>query len=320
MPSKKTKRVFRAGPQTSSQHLAAPKDLLEAGKAQKEGEQTLREQVAHLRKQLRENDRLVAIGREAAKLVHELGNPLNGISGTIQMLQRQLAEQRDLVNDPVYESVQDLQAGITRFAALLQEFRTYSREQHLLFQATNLPALVREVLSAETPAYVQQGVKVKQILAPDIPPVLADGDKFRQVLLNLCKNAVEAMPQGGALTVQLQWVEEKVRLTVADTGAGIPTGVNILEPFVSTKARGMGLGLPIVRQIIEAHQGTLTYTSEAGKGATFIVNLPLASCDQAPLESVSPEWVGTPTSEPHRIDTERLGRMIKAMSEKERRE
>jgi signal transduction histidine kinase len=93
--------------------------------------------------------------------------------------------------------------------------------------------------------------------------------------LNLCKNALEAMPDGGTLTVRLHNTGEQITLEVADTGIGVPEEVNIFEPFVTTKPEGTGLGLPIVRQIVAAHGGTLTYTSEPEKGTTFIVRLPL---------------------------------------------
>ncbi|HEV8712157.1 MAG TPA: ATP-binding protein [Candidatus Binatia bacterium] len=105
---------------------------------------------------------------------------------------------------------------------------------------------------------------------------MADRDKLKQVLLNLCKNAFEAMPEGGTLTVRLHNTGKHITLKVADTGMGIPAGVDIFEPFVTTKLEGTGLGLPIVRQIVAAHGGTLTYTSEPGKGTTFTVTLLLA--------------------------------------------
>jgi len=105
---------------------------------------------------------------------------------------------------------------------------------------------------------------------------MADQEKLAQVLLNLCKNAVEAMPRGGTLTVHGSWGGEQVSLTVSDTGVGVATGVNIFEPFTTTKETGTGLGLAIVQQIVAAHQGTITYTSESGQGATFTLILPIA--------------------------------------------
>jgi signal transduction histidine kinase len=106
--------------------------------------------------------------------------------------------------------------------------------------------------------------------------ITADGEKLKQVLLNLCKNAAEAMPQGGTLTVRVHNSGEQVSLEVIDTGVGIPAGVNIFEPFTTTKSEGTGLGLAIVQQIVAAHGGAITYTSEPGKGTVFRLTLPLS--------------------------------------------
>jgi len=128
----------------------------------------------------------------------------------------------------------------------------------------------------ETPTYTARGIKVEQILPPDLPPIMADDEKLKQVLLNLCKNAVEAMPQGGTLTICARNSGRHVRVEVSDTGVGIPAGVDIFEPFLTTKAQGTGLGLTIVRQIVSAHKGALSYHSIPGEGTTFILTLPVS--------------------------------------------
>ena len=106
--------------------------------------------------------------------------------------------------------------------------------------------------------------------------MLGDGDRLKQVLLNLCKNAVEAMPQGGVLTVRGYTTGDRVVLEVKDTGRGIPEGIDIFEPFMSTKSEGTGLGLAIVQQIVTNHQGALTYTSAPGQGTIFTLVFPAA--------------------------------------------
>lgn len=103
---------------------------------------------------------------------------------------------------------------------------------------------------------------------------MADQEKLAQVLLNLCKNAVEAMPEGGTLTVRGSSVGAQVLLAISDTGVGIPEGFNVFEPFTTTKDTGTGLGLAIVQQIVAAHGGTITYTSTPDQGTTFTVTLP----------------------------------------------
>jgi signal transduction histidine kinase len=120
---------------------------------------------------------------------------------------------------------------------------------------------------------------VEQVLPPDLPLIEADGEKLKQVLFNLCKNAVEAMPAGGTLTVRARNAGAQVSLEVSDTGVGIPEGVDVFAPFLTTKDRGTGLGLTIVRQIVAAHKGTLTYHSTPGQGTTFTVTLPVTQSE-----------------------------------------
>jgi len=171
--------------------------------------------------------------------------------------------------------VQSLRGEIGRLSRLLQEFRSLSRQQQFALQPTNLITVVQEVITTEIAHYTERGITVEHHLPKDLPLVMADGDKFKQVLLNLCKNAVEAMPDGGTLSVRLHKTGERVTLEVKDTGVGLPAGVDIFEPFVTTKPEGTGLGLAIVRQIIAAHSGTLNYTSAQGKGTSFLITLPL---------------------------------------------
>jgi PAS domain S-box-containing protein len=226
-----------------------------------------------LQERLLERERLAVIGTTAAKLVHEIGNPLNSMSVAIQLLQRRLGKQEG--DDNIRGSFRSLSVQISRLANLLQEFRSLSRRQELMLRPTDIRAIVEEVVAAEGPIYRERGVTVEQRFAPDLPVIEGDQDKLKQVVLNLCKNAIEAMPSGGTLTVRVYPTGEYVALEIADTGVGIPYGINILEPFVTTKAEGTGLGLPIVRQIVNAHGGTLNYSSTPGQGTTFALMFPM---------------------------------------------
>jgi signal transduction histidine kinase len=100
---------------------------------------------------------------------------------------------------------------------------------------------------------------------------------MKQVILNLCKNAVEAMQNGGSLTIKAYRTGQSVLLEIRDDGIGVPKGVNIFELFKTTKPSGSGLGLPLVQQIVSAHNGTINYTSDAGRGTTFTIRLPAAA-------------------------------------------
>ena len=226
-----------------------------------------------LEEQWLNRERLATIGTTAAKLAHEIGNPLTGMSLAIQLLERRLGELPADVT--IQTSTRALRNQTNRLAHLLAEFRSLSRRQSFTFSPTQLPEVIREVISTELGLYAERKVVVEQIFPAELPHVIADQDKLKQVILNLCKNAVEAMPDGGTLTIRAHPAGESILIEVADTGMGIPNGIKIFEPFTTTKKEGTGLGLAIVREIVKAHGGTLTYRSELGKGTTFIVTLPL---------------------------------------------
>lgn len=132
-----------------------------------------------------------------------------------------------------------------------------------------------EVLAPTIKYYNQRGIKVELEFDQDLPLIAVDPEKIKQVILNLCKNAVEAMPDGGILTCKGYQKSNRVILEVVDTGIGIPEDSEVFQLFNTSKPEGTGLGLPIVEQIVSEHRGIVDYISEAGKGTAFIVSLPL---------------------------------------------
>ena len=234
---------------------------------------------ARLQEQFIENSRLAAIGTTAAKFAHEVANPLNGMSLTAQRLERHLAGQPCYSDPAVQSTLRHLTEEIRRLNGLLNDFRSLSRRHRYNFQLTALTAIAAEILAMEAENHAGKGVRVEQHLPPDLPLIQADRDRLKQALWNLCKNAVEAMPQGGTLTLHAHSSGADVILEIADTGAGIPPGVDIFEPFTTTKLSGSGLGLVVVRQVVAAHGGNITYSSEPGKGTTFRLVLPQAALE-----------------------------------------
>lgn len=229
-----------------------------------------------LQERLLEQERLAAIGTTAATFAHEVGNPLNGMSLTAQILERRLAKRPAQVEDDILTPLRTLMGEIRRLSLLLDEFRTLARRQTLHYQPLQLAHLVTDVLTTEAPEFEAADVQVTHQLPSDLPVISADRERLKQVLLNLCKNAVEAMPQGGTLSVSVTHVDSSLQLDISDTGVGIPDGVDIFEPFVTTKAQGTGLGLTITRQILAAHHGSLTCQSTPGQGTRFTLTLPIA--------------------------------------------
>ena len=228
-----------------------------------------------LQEQLVERERLATIGTTAAKLSHEIGNPLNGMSANAQLLERRLAKLGTDADEKLSTYVHNIGHGIERLSQLLQEFRSLSRREKFYFEATALPELIDQVLRAETSHYVEQGISVQQECPAGLPPIVLDSQRMKQVMLNLYKNAVEAMPDGGTLTIGAYQAEKSLVCEISDTGVGISGNENIFDPFVTTKTDGTGLGLAIVQQIVAAHGGKITYTSQNGQGTTFTLTLPL---------------------------------------------
>jgi len=229
-----------------------------------------------LQQQTVESERLATIGTMAAKFGHELGNPLNGMSLTIQLLEQRLRNLAASTDSQVNSTVARLKSEISRLNSLLQDFRSLSRKEYYNLQPIGLQALVREAIEIELPRYVEQGIEVESRFAADLPPITVDIDKMKQVILNLAKNALEAMPHGGKLSFEGVATNGALTLDVSDTGAGIPPEVDIFEPFFTTKSFGTGIGMTIVRQIVAAHGGSITYRSERGKGTTFSISLPVS--------------------------------------------
>jgi signal transduction histidine kinase len=127
------------------------------------------------------------------------------------------------------------------------------------------------------PTFEGAGIAIDLTFTGAQPTLMLDRDKMKQVIINLCKNAHDAMPQGGRLTISgHQDPDQYFVLEFRDTGVGIPEGIDVFQLFTSTKSHGTGLGLPVVREIVSAHRGKIDYRSEPGKGTVFTILLPTA--------------------------------------------
>ncbi len=230
---------------------------------------------ARLESRLLENSRLATIGATAAKLAHEIGNPLNGMYMSAQLLERYLSREGTLPNERIISTFHSITKELKRLNSLIDEFRSFYRSEHYDFQPISMASVIEDVLALQRAYYFGRGILVQQEIPVDLPPVMADSDKLKQVFLNLCKNAAEAMPDGGKLTVRASRGSKQTVVEISDTGNGVPEGIDIWEPFVTTKNHGTGLGLMIVRQIVADHQGSVSYWSQPGKGTTFRLILPL---------------------------------------------
>jgi two-component system sensor kinase FixL len=226
-----------------------------------------------LQELLIEKERLAMAGTVASGMAHEIGNPLNGMYMMVQMLERKLVEQNSGEN--IVARVSTIRDEIRRLTDILGDFRSLARRETYNFMPTALAALCSEIMLLAEQELKEARVQVESMFADDLPHVPADRDKLKQALVNLCKNAIEAMPNGGTLRLGGYPLEDRAVLEIADTGVGIKAGIDVFAPFVTTKAKGTGLGLMLTRKIVLDHGGTIAYTSEFGRGTIFKISLPL---------------------------------------------
>ncbi len=227
----------------------------------------------HEKRQLVERERLATVGLAAATLAHEVGNPLNNIHLRAQSLERRLGK-LGIDDERITTGVKTIRNEIARLNSLLDEFRLLARPQRLDLGEHDVVSLLREIATVELEA-ADGRVQLVDELDESMPPLQIDKGRMAQVFLNLCRNAVEAMPKGGSLTLRSRLIDnEHLQLCIADSGPGIDKSVRLFEPFSTTKREGSGLGLPVCRRIVSAHQGEISYETSSA-GTLFCITLPL---------------------------------------------
>jgi signal transduction histidine kinase len=216
------------------------------------------------------SERLAAIGRIAAQITHEIRNPLSSISLNADELGERAPQARELCDAIVRE--------VDRLTAITEEYLRFARLPRPQLARADLNDTVRDLLDFVQPELSAAGVRLDRMLDPRLDQVLADVGQIRQLLLNLIRNAREAMPQGGAVGVTTRTDGGFAVVEVRDTGPGIPHErmQRIFDPFFTTKERGTGLGLAMAQEIAQEHGGQLTCESTPGQGTSFRLRLPLA--------------------------------------------
>ena len=243
------------------------KDLRERLKMERE----LRE----IQQALLQSEKLAAMGRLTSQIAHELNNPIYGIMNTLELLKTEIppeSKRRRILELSLSE--------IQRLSEMLRNMLSFSKPEEEKRRPIKMNELIEGILLVMEKQMKESNIQVETSFDSDIPEVMASTNQMRQVMLNILKNAKEAMPKGGTLTVRTAREGNKVLIHIQDTGIGIPEEIRdkIFEAFFTTKqkVKGVGLGLSVCYGIIKDHGGEIKVESEEGKGTTFIITLPIS--------------------------------------------
>jgi signal transduction histidine kinase len=218
-------------------------------------------------------ERYMGLGTLASGLHHEMKNPLAALSLHVQLLEEHVA---DKIDEQVAENLRVVKTEITRISGVLESFRDFASLERLNPSETDLWAIAAQAASLIRPQLEEQSVHVGLELPPAGLPVRADAMKLEQVVLNVLLNALEAMPDGGELTVRGKREDGAASIEIADTGTGIPEDLQgqIFDPYFTTKSGGSGMGLAICEKIMQQHGGRIDFVT-GPSGTTFKLTLPM---------------------------------------------
>ena len=261
--------------------------LKSVGRVESNGRSLLIENFVDItdRKQMEErllkSERLAAIGELATMVAHDLRNPLQGIAASIHFVKKATEQNRNEKMDIVLQRIQD---SIRYSEKIIRDLLDYSANLNIEYDESNPHLLVQQSLHG---IVVPAQIEVVD-LTQETPKLHVDIEGIKRVIVNLTTNAFEAMPEGGTLTISSKENQEKVELSFADTGSGIPMEKidKLWTPFVTTKAKGMGLGLPICKRIVEGHKGEIHVETENGKGTTFTIIIPIKVPEKENIEFI----------------------------------
>ncbi|MFN2268273.1 MAG: ATP-binding protein, partial [Desulfonatronovibrio sp.] len=244
-------------------HLTRSQELLR--KEKEKVEQSINS-LMETQQKLVESERFAAIGEAAAHLSHEIKNPLMLMAGFANQVSRSLPE-----DDSNQEKLRVIADEAKRLEKMLIQVRDFTRPQQPKKKTGQINELIMETYKLVQSELDMTGIKFKMNLDPDLPPIKFDKSQMKQVLINLLKNAWEAMPDGGTLSVTTKPEEDGIKVIIEDTGIGIPQDKmeKIFSPFFTTKDKGTGLGLAVIYRIIQEHNGEVSVSSNMGKGSTF---------------------------------------------------
>ena len=223
-----------------------------------------------LERKLLQSERLAAVGEAVAHVVHELKNPLMIIGGFTSQIRNTMED------DHALQKLDMILEEVGRVERLVLELGDFTREYRLVKRQADVNSVLQDVIKVMGAAYAPDRYTILEHLEPSLREISCDPDKLKQVFINILSNGIEAMGEGGMITIATGSIPDGIEIRISDEGLGIPEEdlQHIFEPFFTTRERGSGLGLAISYKIVQAHGGELSAVSRPGKGATFIIRLP----------------------------------------------
>ena len=238
---------------------------------------TQMEELANKRaEQLKDAERLAAIGATAGMVGHDIRNPLQAITGDVYLAKMDIASTTDSDEKKnALESLAEIEKNIDYINKIVADLQDFARPLKPNFEETSLKAIIDDLLKKNV---VPENVKVTVKVEPEAGKLVADSSYINRIMYNLVNNAFQAMPNGGKLTIHAYKEADDTLISVKDTGVGIPEAVKekLFTPMFTTKSKGQGFGLAVIKRMTEALGGTVTFESEEGKGTKFIIRLPIS--------------------------------------------
>jgi signal transduction histidine kinase len=234
------------------------------------------QQLKESQEQLIQAEKLTSLGQMAASIAHEINNPLAGVLVYTQLISKKMAGDT-LKEEEALDYLSKMESEVNRCSRIIRNLLDFARQTEPMLRLVDINQVIEKVLTMVGHQAQLQNVEVVKEFSPSLPKVMADFDQLQQIFTNLTLNAIQAMPEGGRLTLRSSVVDGEVRIDVQDTGCGISKEnmSKLFTPFFTTKVKGkgVGLGLAVVHGIIEKHKGRIKVQSEVGKGTTFSVYL-----------------------------------------------
>jgi signal transduction histidine kinase len=249
----------------------------------------INEELFETQKKLARSERLAVAGQLAASLAHEIGTPLNSISGHVQLLAR-----RKSADEPTIRRLQIIEKQIDNIVRTVKQLLSWSRKFEFKIEPVDLRHVIEEASLLSSPALHVRNIKIELDLPADCPKICGDAGYLQQIFLNLINNSMDAMPHGGGLRIEMRTANgsgQQVVVRVIDNGVGMPpeTLAHAFDPMFTTKqiGTGTGLGLAICDQIVRQHGGTIKAESAPGHGTVFTLVLPIDYREKAEAVSVA---------------------------------